>query len=172
MDKSQWRVSNRFIAMLAIAFGIAFLAMQILPMLASTGRLYGNKLMRVECHWQIKALRSADSNSPSFDFYKLSDDTKRDTILRGWNWNFWIKTNFAWGVSESNRQIVIVCGREFDNVPKPGFWNYFRRNPAHAVGYSDGTTELISREQFTNLISAGFVSMSNLATNAEAGLLK
>ncbi|HEY1718130.1 MAG TPA: type II secretion system protein GspG [Verrucomicrobiae bacterium] len=37
MDKAQWKISERFIVMLIIAFGIAFLAMQILPMLARSG---------------------------------------------------------------------------------------------------------------------------------------
>ncbi|HEY5042826.1 MAG TPA: hypothetical protein VIK53_12575 [Verrucomicrobiae bacterium] len=172
MDKSQWKISNRFIAMLIIAFGIAFLAMQILPMLASTGRLYGNKLMRLKCYQRVKALRNAETNSPNFNFFKLSDDNKRDTILHGWNPDFWIKTNFTWEASEANRQIIVVCGKEFDNVPKPGFWNYFWRNPAHAVGYSDGQTGLISPDKFTNLISAGFVSVASLATNSEFNIFK
>jgi hypothetical protein len=168
MDKSQWQFRPVFIALLAVTLG-AFL---ILPNLASTGRLYGNKLMRLECYHQVKSLRNMETNSPNFNFFILSDDNKRDTILRGWNLDLWIKTNFVWTVGESNREIVVVCGREFDNVSKPGFWNHFWRNPAHAVGYSDGTTGLISPEQFTNLISTGFVSMSNLATNAETGLFR
>ena len=163
--KSLWQLTIGLLVLFVIA-------MIILLHLASTGRLYGNKLMRVECYQQLKALRNAEPNSSNFDFFKLSDDDKRDTIIRGGNSDFWIKTNFTWEASESNRQIVLVCGREFDNVPKPGFWNYFWRNPAHAVGYSDGKTGLVSPEQFVKLISAGFVSMSNLATNDQTGLFK
>jgi hypothetical protein len=37
MDKSQWQIRPRFIAMLAVAFGFCFLAMLILPMLAGGG---------------------------------------------------------------------------------------------------------------------------------------
>lgn len=172
MNKSQWQISHRFIVMLVIAFAIAFLVILILPRLASTGRLYGNELMRVKCYQQLKALKRVGINIPSFDFSKLSDDNKREIIIRGSNSDFWIKTNFTWEVSESKRQIVVVCGKEFDNVPKPGFWNYFWRNPAHAVGYSDEKIGLISAEQFTNLVSSGFVSMSNLGTNIEVGLFK
>jgi hypothetical protein len=153
-------------------FVLFVIAKIVLPHLASSGRHYGNKLMRVECYQQIEALKDAETNSPNFDFFKLSDDNKRHTILFGWNSDFWLKTNFTWEVRDSNRQIVIVCGREFDNVPKPGFWNHFWKKPTHVVAYSDGTTGLISPEQFTNLISAGFASMANLATNTETGLFK
>jgi hypothetical protein len=61
---------------------------------------------------------------------------------------------------------VIVCGKEFDNVPA-SFWTFHRKNPAGAVGYSDGTTGLISPAQFTNLNLNGFVFISSLATNSE-----
>jgi Type II secretion system (T2SS), protein G len=37
MIKSQWQISDRFIVMLVVAFGISFLVMQILPMLAGGG---------------------------------------------------------------------------------------------------------------------------------------
>jgi hypothetical protein len=172
MNKSQWQIRDRFIVMLVIAFGIAIFGIVVLPRLASTGRHYGNELMRMRCYQELRALKRAATDSPNFDFSKLSDENKHDIIIRGSNSDFWIKTNFAWEVGGSNRQVVIVCGKEFDNVPKPGFWNYFWRNPAHAVGYSDEKTGLISPEQFTNLISAGFVSMLDLATNATTGLFK
>ncbi|MGA2853599.1 MAG: hypothetical protein ABSE90_05670, partial [Verrucomicrobiota bacterium] len=116
MNKSQWQIRPGFVAGLVLLFALALI---VLPNLASTGRLYGNNLMRVECHWQIEALRNAETNNLNFDFFKLSDDKKRGIILHGWNSGFWIKTNFIWEASESNPQIIIICGREFDNVPKP-----------------------------------------------------
>ena len=52
---------------------------------------------------------------------------------------------------------VIVCDRAFDNVPMPTALNFYRKNPAHAVGYSDGTTGLISEGEYQNLDLSGFV---------------
>jgi hypothetical protein len=39
----------------------------------------------------------------------------------------------------------------YGNVAQPTFWNLHRQNIAHAVGYADGTTALISLEQFAAL---------------------
>ncbi len=83
------------------------------------------------------------------------------------NQDFLIRTNFLWSAA-TNREIVIVCQRRYDNVPTPAPWNLFHNTPAHAVGYSDGTTGLISPEEFDSLFIYGFTSLWSLATNADA----
>jgi hypothetical protein len=161
VDKSQWQISDRFIVMLVIAFGIVFLAMQILPMFAGSRKLRGNQWALVECRSYLEAAGTTKTNNLNFDFSKLSDDDKFHAIFLGRNFDFWAETNFVWGNS-SNREIVIVCQTQFDNVHKPDLWNSFWRNPAHAVGYSDGSTGLISSEQYATLNLNGFSSFTNL----------
>ena len=139
----------------------------VLPALAPTEKLTGNRSALAMCGWELTAWKSYQANRPGFDFHRLSDDEKRRVIMFGLNEDFLIKANFAWG-NAANREIVIVCTREYDNVPVPAPWNLLYRNPAHAVGYSDGTTGLISPAQFDNLFLYGFVSLWRLATNSDS----
>jgi hypothetical protein len=59
-------------------------------------------------------------------------------------------------------QIVVVCDRPYDNVPQPTIWNLHRRNPAHAVGYSDGSTGLLTPAEFGALNKAGLAYADEL----------
>jgi hypothetical protein len=165
MNKSQMQVSSRFVAMLIIAFGLAFLGHAFLQSLASTGKLRGNRLALFYCRYELHIWEAANTNSLNFNFDDLaSDDQRRAAVFFGLL-DAWARTNFVWQNDKSKREIVIACRKEFDNVPKPALWNFYHRNPAHAVGYSDGTTGLISPEQFANLNLNGFVSLVSLATN-------
>jgi hypothetical protein len=128
----------------------------------------GNQWTLIECREYLNAVSVDKTNSPNFNFSNLSDEDKTQAFHIAGYFNFWIKTNFVWGTS-SNREIVIVCQKQFDNVHKQGFWNSFQRNPAHATGYSDGSIGLISSEQFTNLNLNGFVAIN---TNYEFKISK
>jgi hypothetical protein len=139
----------------------------VLPALAPTKNLTGNRSALAMCDWEMTAWKSYEPNRPRFDFYKLSDDQKRRIIMFGLDQDFLVRTNFAWG-DAANREIVIVCARVYDNVPVPAPWTVFYRNPAHAVGYSDGTRGLISTEEFNNLFSYGLVPLWTLATNSDS----
>jgi hypothetical protein len=155
--KNQMQVRPKFILMFAIAFGIWLWAMLILPTLVSSGKLYGNQRALVWIRLQMHDWRNADTNNPTFDFYKLPAKQQKQIVELGFSLNLWLKTCFTWEVS-SNREIVIVSAKQYDN--------------AYAVGYSDGATGLISAGQFTNLNLTGFVSLSNLATNSEFSISK
>ncbi|MBI4602385.1 MAG: hypothetical protein HY721_10545 [Planctomycetes bacterium] len=61
-------------------------------------------------------------------------------------------------VPRGERAVVIVCSEPYGNVPRPTFWSFYRRNVAHAVGYSDGTAGLISPREYAALDLSGFVS--------------
>jgi hypothetical protein len=163
-----WKIFKMVIIILA-AGAIAFAI--IAPSLATTGKLVGNKFALAFCKTQIWIGKNAETNSPNFDFSKLSHEDKRRTLLLGYTFAAWIRTNFVWQNSNANRQIIIVCGKEFDNVPML-FWTFYTKTPAHAVGYSDGTTGLISPAQFTNLNLNGCVSFSSLAANSEFNVFK
>ena len=78
-----------------------------------------------------------------------------------------IKTNC--NTVRMNREVIIVCEKPFDyDEINRSFWNLFKRDYAHAVGYSNGKAGLISPEEFTNLNLREFVSLSQVATNALA----
>jgi hypothetical protein len=123
--------------------------------------------MLVFCEWEMTAWKAYEANRPGFNFHKLSDDEKRRVIMYGLNGDFLIRTNFVWGEA-TNREMVILCTRLFDNVPTPAPWNLFHRNPAHAAGYSDGTTGLVSPEAYNNLVLDDFSSLWSLATNSNS----
>jgi len=165
----KFRPVLRAVAILFIA--VVFYFHFVLPALAPTEKLTGNRATLAMCRWELAAWKSYETNSSVFDFQKLTDDQKRRVIMFGLNQDFSIRTYFVWS-NAPNRKIVIVSAREFDNVPAPAPWNLFHRNPAHAVGYSDGTTGLISREQFDSLDLFGYSSLWSLATNPNFKVFK
>jgi hypothetical protein len=168
MDK-KWR--NDFLKAAGFLL-IIFLAIKfLLPSFATSGKWNGNRSMLFQCKQQMRIWKSAETNNSTFDFSKLSYDDTQRTLIIEWELDVWIKTNFVWQSDKTKREIVIVSGKEYDNVPA-SFWTFYRKYPAHAVGYSDGTAALISPEQFTNLNLTGFVSISNLATNSEFNIFK
>lgn len=167
-SKSPKNLLREMIKIVAV-FSIAALVFYrfVLPALAPTKNLTGNRSALAMCNWEMTAWKSYQAGRPRFDFYRLSDDQKRRIIMFGLDQDFLVRTNFAWG-DAGNREIVIVCARVYDNVPVPAPWTVFYRNPAHAVGYSDGTRGLISTEEFNNLFSYGLVPLWNLATNSDS----
>jgi hypothetical protein len=165
--KTLWKICKT--ATIAVAAAIV-----IFVIVAPRGSKWptGNRLAILECRNYLFVASRVKTNSPSFSFSDFPDDEKYNYEIRlKAYYDFLAKTNFVWGNS-SNREIVIVSQKQFDNVHKPGFWNAFRPNPAYAVGYSDGTAGIISPEDFTNLNLNGFVLLSNLATNSEFKISK
>src|SRR5262245_12255001 len=71
--------------------------------------------------------------------------------------------NNAFEPERDGRLIVAVCDTDFDNVPQPTLWNAYKRTPAHAVAYADGTRGLISPKQFRKLDLSGFIPAKELA---------
>jgi hypothetical protein len=166
--KILWKIFK----MVLIVFVVMLLLFAIIaPHLASTGKLQGNERALKDCELEMEIWKSAETNNSSFDFSKLSYEDTRRVLMIGWQLDAQAKTNFLWQTNKTKREIVIVCGKEFDNVPA-SFWTFYLNYPAHAVGYSDGSAGLISPEQFTNLNLTGFVSLSNLATNSEFNIFK
>lgn len=78
------------------------------------------------------------------------------------NQDFWAKTNFVF--NSSNREPVIICKQQV-NYSFPRFflgWSWWEHKSVFAVGYSDGTTDVISPEEFQKLNLNGFVPLSSL----------
>jgi hypothetical protein len=141
----------------------------------STTNCGGNSYALSACgEFVVAASLAMNDNSNVFEVRKL--ETRHLPSFRRDAWgtfrsDFLVRTNFARG-NLTNRQIVIVCSRPFGNVPQPKIWNFFRRNPAHAVGYSDGTIGLIKPEEFLGLNLDGFVTADNLVTGSEMNASK
>ncbi len=160
--------------MVVTIFAVAVIAYIVLAFL---GRPYSgpgpaNGRALVHCRWTIETWESASTNSSHFDLFQLSQDNKLDTVISfGKDLDPLFKTNFVWG-NASNREVVIVCSKKYSDLHKPGFWNSFIPNPAHAVAYSDGTAELISPKQFARLNLNGFASLSNLMANPDFNNLR
>ena len=153
-------------------FAVAVFLFFYLPTLSTSGKPRGNGLALLECRLYLNVASLAKTNGRYFEFSKLSNDNRRRAMgLVFNNLDFLVRTNFAWGRS-SNREIVIVRPSQFDNVPAPILLNLYHKNPAHAVGYSDGTTKLISPVEFTNVNLKGFVSAWRLSTHSEFNLSK
>ena len=73
---------------------------------------------------------------------------------------FWIRTNTI-DISEKPKTILIVCDKSYDNVPQPTIWNLYKKTPAHAVGFADGSADLITPAQFAALDLSEFVRATN-----------
>jgi len=87
------------------------------------------------------------------DLRQLADDP---WLLGG---QFLVSTE-PFGVdSFRNRRLLIVCDRPFTNVPR---YVFGQAPPTHAAAYSDGTTALLSKEEFAGLDRSKLVSLSEL----------
>ena len=56
------------------------------------------------------------------------------------------------------KHIVAVWNRAYNNIPQPTLWNGYKKTPAHAVTYSDGSAGLISPAAFEQLDLSDFIS--------------
>jgi hypothetical protein len=163
---------------IGIVFVIALIVAVALPILTAKTNCGGNSWALTACKtYATVADITAQDNHSQFEVGKIGKDERQNFFeLAGNHWgmngaDFLIKTNFALG-SSSSREVIIVSKRKFGNVPQPTIWNFLHKNPAYAVGYSDGKTGLISPAEFTNLNLSGFVPVASLATNSEFNFLK
>ena len=140
----------------------------------------GNSATMSACRTIMLDMRLASEDlGKRFDVRQLSRERKTDIAIAATN--YWIvrgkillRKNIS--IGNGSNQIMAVCDAAYDNVPQPTIWNHYKKNPAHAVGYSDGSVGLISPADFKKLNLAEFVDASSLASNevakAEAGPTK
>ena len=60
-----------------------------------------------------------------------------------------------------NRTIVAVCNRPFTNVPQ---YQFHRAPPRYAVGFSDGTTALLSAREYAAIDRTSFIPVNEINT--------
>jgi hypothetical protein len=156
--------------------------MIFLPTLASTGKPTPKERAYRRCldyarfvgyaatnnQFTLDVSRLADEKTPgayqSGEFMRLMFSAE-DLTKQGED--YLVKTNC--NTAKTNHEIIVVCEKSFDyDKANTSFLNLFKRNYAHAVGYSDGSTGIISPTEFTNLDVRRFTSLSQMATNALA----
>jgi hypothetical protein len=160
---------------LVLAF---FIGLMVLPFFGKSSNCGGNSYAMAACaNFTMEAEMIAQEHNSHFAIDKMTgSDWGIFKMLAKDAWgvrstDFMVKTNFFLGTGGS-QQVVVVCLQQFANVPRPTIWNFYQKNSAHAVGYSDGTVGLISPTEFTNLNLNGFVSVASLATNSEFNTFK
>jgi len=102
------------------------------------------------------------TNIPAADRPGLAQDARNHWISKA---RFLVTTAPIKIAPDAGKRILIVCDTPYSNVPQ----RRFVRAPAtHAVGYSDGTTDLISPAEFEKLDKSSFVPLDELfPTEAE-----
>ncbi len=170
------RTVEKIILFVGLSAAVVIAGMFLTDRLTRTSNCGGNSATMSSCCTIMLDLQLASENlGNQFNVGQLSQESKAD-ITRSAT-NYWIvrgkillRTNIT-TVGGSN-QIMVVCDAAYDNVPQPTIWNHYKKNPAHAVGYSDGRVGLISPNEFKKLNLAEFVDASLLATNEAAKVAK
>jgi len=141
---------------------------------ASTGKPTEKTYARLTCgSFLVIATQAAQENNSVFEIGKLNSKERTELLALSQSWHngadFFIRTNFT--VQGSAKKIVIVSNWEL-NTTKPIIWNFFRKNPAHIVGYSNRMIGFISPKEFADINLNGFVSVVSLATNSALNIFK
>ena len=160
---------------LGITLAAAAAAVVILTVLTPQTNCGGNSAALSACHnYALAAQIASAENHSQFDTGKIDKQALSELARENWGMtrsDFVVKTNSVLR-NRAKPEIVILCTKQFENVPQPTIWNFYHKNPAHAVGYSDGKTGLISPTEFTNLNLNGFVSVASRTTNSQLTIFK
>jgi len=121
----------------------------------------GNSSALSSCKQAVISARiEAEDNNGVFNYNSLSAEAQKEFVKATHShWNPTAKFLIRRGATDIRKkagEIFVLCDTAYGNVPQPTFWNLHRQNMAHAVGYADGTTSLISPEQFAALDKSQF----------------
>src|SRR6267143_432042 len=127
-----------------------------LPALSPGSNCGGNSAALFVCKIYAETARiDAKDNGGVFEPAKLQGEDKKEIArLAHYHWipdaSLLVKRG-AIRMEGAQRTIIAVCDKAYGNVPQPMLWNGYKKTPAHAVAYSDGSVELISAAQFKSL---------------------
>jgi hypothetical protein len=110
----------------------------------------------------IQQIDEERKNGP-FAIEELSESERgRFTDISGLDWLRNAKVLVACEIhlaTQRSKEIIAVCNRPYDNVPQ----RIFGKSPlTHAVAYADGSTGLISIEEFRRLDLSKFVDVTTI----------
>lgn len=143
----------------------------LLPLFARTSNCGGNSYALTACKQiGLSVQEIMTTNSPLSQFNQFDPDNHTNLLrLSDSHWtpgaSYWLRTN---GFSQTTqKQIIVFCDTIYANVPQPTIWNFYRRNPAYAVGFSDGSTGLISPPEFIHVDRDNFLNLTTLGKAAQ-----
>jgi hypothetical protein len=157
--------SKQKILFVALGIVVALIACGVVlpPLLARSSNCGGNSAALAACKNVaicFQLLVSEHGNKP----VSLTSLTgvERDYFkqISGLNWLHDAKVLVTSAtITTEGRQVVAVCDKPFDNVPR----RLFGKAPlTHAIAYADGTTELISTQDFRRLELTSFVDVKTI----------
>jgi hypothetical protein len=165
MSKDQWKIRRGFIVLAFVFLFVCVTGSLLLPAYVGEKSTTRELALRGCKEYLDYAKFASTSGTFQADFSKVSEFQNKNLlrIIFNPNRNFWAKTNFNLNVQKP--EPVILCKQQFYYPRFKNYfgWSYSGLKPAFAVGYSDGTAELISEEQLANLNSSNFVSLSSLS---------
>jgi hypothetical protein len=133
-------------------------------LLSHTSNCGGNSDSASNCRQIALTIRVAAGDSNDiYDFNHLSKEYRNDLVIatRGWTGEAKYLLNPGPIHTETDTNVlVVVCDTPFDNVPQPTIWNLHRRSLMHAAGYSDGSVQWLTPEQFAALNKSNFIALN------------
>jgi len=129
----------------------------------------GNSSALYKCGIAVLLARiEAEDNDGVFNYNSLSTEAQQEFVK--WTQSHWNPTarflirRGPTDIQKKDREIFVICDTPYGNVPQPTFWNLHHQNIAHAVEFTDGTTALISPEQFAALDKSEFFELPAATT--------
>lgn len=160
----------RFMVIATVMLSAIFVVLSFTPM-AHISNCGGNSsaLHRLHTLKMFAAMTSFERPEGVFSFSELSEselDQLKGFVSSGWNKEakFYVvsgRMNFQAPVDE--RRIIAVCDTAYRNVPehRMGMWRW-PAPPTHAVAFSDGTTGLISPEEYAEINRADMIDVASI----------
>lgn len=149
------------------AFGVcAFLLLGMLvPLVGTHSNCGGNSAAQAQC--RLIAIRvGLEVGEGAFQPQDWSQYGRTEVArlsLKHWTpkATYYVRTNLT--TRAADKTVVAVCDTHYENVPQATIWNLYRKNPAHAVAYLDGSIGLLTLGEFSNLDLANFTDAATLA---------
>ena len=157
-------MKGKIASWLVVVLPVLTVILIFLPLLTPPSNCGGNSYALSACKQYALITRLATDDGKTGISNLAATEKLEAARLSKNGWDFLVRTNFT---SRNMAPVIaIVCEKPFSNIPQPTFWNLYRENPAYAVGYSDGSTSLISLAEFAALDLTSFIPLSSLTTNS------
>lgn len=161
--------ARRLVAAIGILAALAACAAALVPVLARPSNCGGNSAASAACKgvltcYQIIAAERGDK--PVSIAGLTTSEREHFSQVAGLSWlgdATILVTPAPVAFDAQRRQILAVCDKPFDNVPR----RIFGKSPmTHAAVYTDGSRALISVEDFRKLDLSGFIDLRKVQERA------
>lgn len=150
--------------------GVLMLGTVTLPFLARSSNCGGNSAALNACrsvHLSFRVIAS-ENDADSVSIASLTPaDREQFNCVMGLGWigdaKILVSSRPLQLSNARSNVLLAVCDAPYDNVPQR---RWFKTPPRHAAIYEDGTTALLSTEQFRRLDLTGFVDVRSLQTSS------